>query len=581
MRASAALFLAALLCPRLSSADEVRVRIYSAHPPEAVLIRATKGQLHWKSCPDCEQHTDQRLSFPSPSNDAPAGNSGRQPDLLLTGAYELHRADGPSFAGDFPLCLKKSPGALIVIATMPLEKYVERVLMAESGDFHNAEALKAMAIAARTYAKRFAGHHALEGFDFCDSTHCQALYWKAPKAEVRSAVEATQGEILLYHGRVVATYYHQNCGGTLAAAEEAWPQVSEPYLAPHADPFCLTSGGLRWQATLSREQIERALQASGVHTPQGWQRLEVDRRSASGRVHAVVFLGGVPDRFSVSASSFRFAVNRLYGWNNIRSDLYKVANSDQQVIFSGHGAGHGVGLCQAGAEEMAREGKSYREILNFYYPNTELTSAAQQAWQKRSAERFDLISMNPDVDCEILATAKQVLMRNERSLGWTLATRVKLQVFPTLESYRDTTGQPGWVAASTRGSTIRLQPLQELRRRSILESTLQHELFHLLVEARAAVKAPLWFREGLVLYLCDPDVPTTAYPLLNPEQVDQILQRGDGEENTRRAYFSARKITADLIARYGKQVVLSWLSDGLPVGVIRSVSDRLALPADR
>jgi stage II sporulation protein D len=291
-------------------------------------------------------------------------------------------------------------------------------------------------------------------------------------------------------------------------------------------------------------------------------------------------LGGTPDHFSVSASSVRFAVNRLFGWNNIRSDLYEVRSVGPQFVFSGHGAGHGVGMCQAGADEMGRQGKNYREILSFYYPNTELTRLPQQVWQKRSDEHFDLISTSPEVDSEILSAANQILRRSEHSVGWTLSTRVKLQVFPTLDSYRDTTGQPGWVAASTRGSTIRLQPIKELRRRSILESTLQHELFHLLVEARGSVNTPLWFREGLVLYLSDSEVPPTACLPMHVEQIEQILKQGDTRENTRRAYVSAHRIIADLVAPYGKQEVLSWLSDGLPVGVIRSVSEHLALPAN-
>jgi stage II sporulation protein D len=581
MRAPVSLFLLTLLCSHPSLADEVRVRIYSAHPPGALTITATKGQLHWKSCLDCEQHTESRLLFPSPANATNTGGSGGQREMLLTGSYKLHRADGPVFSAEFPLRLQNRPGGLMVIATMPMEEYVERVLMAESGDFQNGEALKAMAVAARTYAKRFAGQHAAEGFDFCDTTHCQALYWKKSKLAVHSAVESTQGEILLYQGHVAATYYHQNCGGSLAAADEAWPQVSEPYLAAHADPFCRTSGGLQWQATLSLEQIDRALQESGVHTPKAWKGFEVDRRSRSGRVHSVVLSGGVPNRFSLSASSFRFAVNRVFGWNNIRSDLYELHSAGQQVIFSGRGAGHGVGLCQAGAEEMAREGKNYREILAFYYPNTELARPPQQVWQKRSDERFDLISSNPEADSQILTNAKYVLQDSERSVGWSLSTRVRLQVFPTLESYRDTTGQPGWVAASTRGSTIRLQPLVELRRRSILESTLRHEIFHLLVEARASAKAPLWFREGLVLYLSKPEVPDAAYVPLGREQIEHILQHGDSQENTRRAYVCARRIVATLVLRYGKREVLSWLNSGLPVGVTSTVNEGLALPANR
>jgi stage II sporulation protein D len=237
-------------------------------------------------------------------------------------------------------------------------------------------------------------------------------------------------------------------------------------------------------------------------------------------------------------------------------------------------------MCQAGADEMAREGKNYREILAFYYPNTELSRATQQPWQQRSDERFDLISTNPDVDSEIFPVANQILERNERSVGWTLSTRVKLQVFPTLESYRDTTGQPGWVAASTRSFTIRLQPIKELRRRSILESTLQHELFHLLIEARASANTPLWFREGLVLYLSDSELPAAAYVPMTIEQIEQILKHGDTQKNTRLAYASAHRIMSDLIAQHGKQEVLSWLSSGLPAGITRSISEHLALPAN-
>ena len=327
-------------------------------------------------------------------------------------------------------------------------------------------------------------------------------------------------------------------------------------------------------------QIDEALQTSGIKTPKSWTTFEVDRRSASGRAHSAVLWGGTPDHFSISASSVRFAVNRLFGWNNIRSDLYEVRSVGQQVVFSGHGAGHGVGMCQAGADEMARQGKNYREILSFYYPNTDLARSPQQVWQKRSDERFELISANPELDSEILGLAEQILQRNERSVGWTLSTRVKLQVFPTLERYRDTTGQPGWVAASTRGFTIRLQPIKELRRRSILESTLQHELFHVLIEARASANTPLWFREGLVLYLSDSELPTSAYVPMTIEQIDQILKHGDTQEDTRLAYASAYRIISDLIAQHGKEEVLSWLSSGLPAGITRSIGEHLALPAN-
>lgn len=384
------------------------------------------------------------------------------------------------------------------------------------------------------------------------------------------AAEATRGEYLSYRGKTAATFYHQNCGGTTAAGSETWAEVSEPYLAIHHDPFCLTSGGLPWETSLTQDQIDKALQASGLGPPRNWQALEIASRSSSGRVRTVNLAGGNPATFALSGSSLRFAVNRVFGWNNIRSDLYELRNSGGQILFSGHGAGHGVGLCQAGAEEMAREGKTYKEILGFYYPGTQLAAPANETWQQRSDERFDLLSSDPEKDSTVFPVAERLLREAENSVGWRLPFRVKLQVFSSLDSYRNATGQPGWVAASTRGKTIRLQPLADLRRRSILESTLLHELYHLLVETRASRTVPLWFREGLTLYFSSSTVPDATPSLLAVEQIEQILKRGGTRENTEKAYVSAHRIVADLIQQNGKQAVLVWLSEGLPASLPRN-----------
>jgi len=554
-------------------AEDVEVRIYSAHPPASMIVIATEGELRWKTCATCEEKTGRKMSLKSPQSDAATGEAGGHEEYFITGSYELRPENGPSFAAHFPLRIETRAGGLVVVATMPLEEYVQRVLMAESGDFRNAEALKAMAVAARSYAKRFRGQHAKEGFDFCDTTHCQVFDWKKVNERVRLTVEATAGEFLTYQGKEVAAYYHQNCGGTVAAAKEEWAGVSEPYLLTHADPYCLATGGLKWESVLAHEQIDRALRTSGLQPPEAWKAIEISSQSASGRAHTVNLVGGNPQSFSLSASSLRFAVDRALGWKNIRSDLYEIRNAGPEVIFSGRGSGHGVGLCQAGAEEMAREGKSYREILSFYYPGTEITYGQHEAWQKRSADRFELISSNPEGDAEILRTAERILREAENAIGWKLPFRVKLEVFQSMESYRDTTGAAGWVAASTRGQTIRLQPLAELRRRSIEESTLRHELYHLLVEARASKDAPLWFREGLVLYFSNPSVAEAAAPPMSVERIEEILKRGGSREDTERAYVSAQRIVTDLMQRYGKSTVLGWLSAGLPAEVIGSVHE--------
>jgi len=214
----------------------------------------------------------------------------------------------------------------------------------------------------------------------------------------------------------------------------------------------------------------------------------------------------------------------------------------------------------------------YKEILSFYYPGTQLSSSESETWQKRSDERFDLISTDPDADSSLFPVAERLLRESENDVGWRLPFHVRLQVFSTLDSYRKTTGQPGWVAASTRGQTIRLQPLAELRRRSILEPTLRHELYHLLVETRASRGMPLWFRAGLTLYLSNPAVPETGSSPMTVEEIEQILKHGDTREATERAYGSAHAVVAALARQHGKQAVLGWLSGGLPADLFRSTA---------
>ena len=567
-----AIFLASLAVPSSLLAQDVQVRVYAARPPSSLAVEAIEGHLHWKACPTCQEQTGQSLSVESPKASTSPTPKATQQEFLITGTYRLRPPDGPAFSSPYPLRIQSPPGGLTIVVTIPLEQYVQHVLMAESGNFRNLEALKAMAVAARSYANKFIGQHAKEGFDFCDTTHCQVFYWRSVTTQVRAAAEATRGESLSYQGKPAAAFYNQNCGGTTAAASETWAEISEPYLSIHQDPFCVTKGGLKWATTLTHAQIDKALRASGLEPPENWQTLEVSSRNNSGRVRTLNLSGGKPAPFSLAGSSFRFAVNRAFGWNHIRSDLYDLRGAGGKFLFSGRGAGHGVGMCQAGAEEMARQGKTYKEILSFYYPGTEVTTSKKETWQKRSDERFDLISTDPDGDSSIFPVAERLLREAEDNVGWRVPFRIRLQVFSTVDNYRDATGQPGWVAASTRGQTIRLQRLADLRKRSILESTLRHELYHLLVETHAARNVPLWFREGLTLHLSSPAVPDSTPSSMTVDQIEQVLKHRDTRENMQKAYASAQRIIAGLIQQHGKQAVLAWLSFGLPADVLRSLA---------
>src|SRR5260370_11923764 len=205
---------------------------------------------------------------------------------------------------------------------------------------------------------------------------------------------------------------------------------------------------------------------------------------------------------------------------------------------------------------MARQGKNYRQILDFYFPGTYLSTTSADDWQERNSERFELISTAREEDTAFLPDAEKILKENEAAVGWRLPFRARLQVFPTLDRYRDATGQPGWVAATTRGQTVRLQPLAQLRKRSILESTLRHEFFHLLIESRARSSTPLWFREGLMLYLSEPSKRESQPATLTDDQMEQILRNPGTRQKQQKASAAARAHWGFLLQQNGSDTIL-------------------------
>ena len=553
------------IIPALAQAPPVRVRLYSLHSEPRIKITAKSGELGWKSCERCEPKHAAALALEATAQGIRIqGVKELQKQVFLEGDYKIEPAEGLQLSMQFPLELRAEQKKLNVFLTLPLEDYVVAALAGESGNFQHEESRKAMAVAVRTYAAHFRQRHGSEGFDFCDSTHCQTLNFKGIGPQVRAAVDATRGELLWYQGSPATTFYHQNCGGTLASAQEAWPDMRAPYLKQQADPYCVRGAPLLWKAQLDRKKLENALRAQGLVVPAAWDKLEITKRAPSGRVLKLSFHAPGDSPQLISASSLRFAIGRSFGWNQVRSDLYEIETTPDSVIFTGRGAGHGVGLCQAGAEEMAKEGKAYRQILAFYYPGAALgTTAAGLAWKKTEGNRFELLSVQPEQDAEVLHAAETILPKLESDLGWKLDFKPQLKVYPTLDAYRDSTGQPGWIAAFTRGHTIRLQPLSVLQQKSALESTLRHEFAHLLIEARARARLPLWFREGAVLYFSD----TTSHgePVeMSTKEIDIALAHPENRAGLEHAYVAARTRVARMVAQNGRETVLRWVTNGLP-----------------
>ncbi len=562
------------LLPSAARAQDVRVGLFTLHPPAAATIRAVSGELHWRTCASCKEKSGASVSVRASGERLTIVEGDGAAELRLTGNYRIEAGELPAINLHFPLRVESREDRLSFSVTMPQEEYVAEVLAAEASDSWKDEALKAMAVAVRTYATRLRGAHEKDGFDFCDTTHCQVVRWNSKNPRARAAVEATSGEILQFEGAPARTYYHQNCGGMVAASNEIWPDIFATYLRGHTDPYCVVSGDLKWESVIALADVDAALRAAALAPPRGWTEIEIAGRSASGRAQKLRLAGGAANDFLISASTFRYAVSRSLGWNKIRSDLFEVRTEGDRAVFFGRGAGHGVGMCQTGAEEMAVEGKDYRQILDFYYPGTQLAKQGATAqWQKRSSEHFELETTAPEQDESVLPVAEKLLAEEEKNTGWDVSFRVQLKVFATMDAYRDQTGQPGWVAASTRGRVIRLQPLATLKSKGVLESTLRHELLHLLVEERARAGTPVWFREGLVLYLSNASARESADGSMTLEQMEAILEKSQKRDEVEKAYAAARARIASLVREHGKETVLGWLSRGIPRSIINGDGD--------
>jgi stage II sporulation protein D len=194
-------------------------------------------------------------------------------------------------------------------------------------------------------------------------------------------------------------------------------------------------------------------------------------------------------------------------------------------------------------------------------------SAQGTQWQQLSSEDVMLFTTRPDRDRPLLPFATRIMHEAEDKTGLLYNSAAKLKVYATVAAFRDATGEPGWVAASTQGRTIRMQPTDVLQGAGTLENTLRHELLHMLVEQHAKIGTPLWFREGLVLCLTQQDgLPHPRTDFDGVAALEKTLRAPTNEQQMRDAYADARARVSKLIAQNGREMVIGWLQDGLPPG---------------
>ena len=303
---------------------------------------------------------------------------------------------------------------ITLINELPFDQYLYSVIPSEMPAAWHLEALKAQAVAARSYALVTIGRHTDQGFDLCSTEHCQA--YKGLEQEKESstqAVNATKGKILLYNGKPISAFFHSSSGGHTEDSENVWGTKTD-YIRGVEDKYCLGSPHDNWTIELDKAEIKKKLSESGIdlgditdirildvssygrvtkleikgtkaarvfekekirniigtRTMKSiWYNLETDADIfVKGTLSGNVDPGRTSDMYIVSASG----KTKIYSPSNRVSVKGMNGVKEYNVIpvtytFNGKGFGHGLGMSQYGAKGMAEAGYNYKEILEHYY----------------------------------------------------------------------------------------------------------------------------------------------------------------------------------------------------------------------
>lgn len=266
--------------------------------------------------------------------------------------------DDTSYSGAFEVW--QGDQSMFLVNELPLEDYVQGVVKSETGKDWPLEALKAQAVAVRTYALYNKARTSDKLYDLTSSVSSQVFKGQVSDPLIEQAVRETRGEVALYEGKPIAAFYHSTTGGYTELPEEVFGKPF-PYLKS------VSAGGAMsplflWTRTIPLADIETAIGLKGLKS------VIITSLTVTGRVKELTFEGATESRTLPSNE-----VRKLLGWKVLPSTLFSLRPEDGAIIFEGRGWGHGVGLCQWCSLEMAIDGKPYKEILEHFYPGTTVT----------------------------------------------------------------------------------------------------------------------------------------------------------------------------------------------------------------
>lgn len=262
------------------------------------------------------------------------------------------------YSGDLDILYKNKK--LKLINKPPFQDYLAGVVEAESGTRAEPEYYKCQAIICRTYALKEWNKHKKDGFNLCDGVHCQAYKGIASaNKDIRKAVSKTNGLVILdKDGQLISALFSANCGGQTNNSEDVWStQVS--YLRSRKDTYCTDQRQAHWEKTINLQDFKTLLKKNNIDLP---AKMPIDSfafKQANRLKHYTI------NQQQIKLTTIRYALH-------LRSTFFEIEPMNNRLLFHGRGYGHGVGMCQEGAMNMAKKGKRYDDIIKYYYKDVKI-----------------------------------------------------------------------------------------------------------------------------------------------------------------------------------------------------------------
>jgi len=297
--------------------------------------------------------------------------------VYLESTRKFIRIDGEVYPGKIVI---SKFGDILVVNHVEIENYLKGVIPFEMGNLpeNQIEALKAQAVAARSFV--MAHRKPDEPFDI-GTTIWDQVYGGISRIDktINKAVESTRGIVATYNGKIIDAKYSSTCGGITENNENIWIGERVPYLRSVRDTgwdrqdFCRFSPHYRWERMYDKKEffevVKKQIHEFFGKTPKRIEWIRITHRTRTNRVRTIEINTDI-GKFYLEKDQIRRLFSDQRG--SLKSLMFQIKVKSNQIIISGKGYGHGVGMCQYGAMEMAKERYTYERILKHYYRNIHL-----------------------------------------------------------------------------------------------------------------------------------------------------------------------------------------------------------------